>query len=796
MQKKLFLGAAILGLTVLLAVAASAAPPGQAVFIAGQSTCYVDGRPVEMDVEPFTESGRVYVPVRFLAPALGVPGGGVVWSPSSRTVTLEKDGDTVTVAVGDKTMYKNGAPLEMDVAPMLRDSRTFIPARFLAEAFGCEVGWDEMNQAVLIGPPGRLPEAPGRKGEGADDVAAGELPVVGSYDKFKELLAEVRDRGGLIRALPAAGATAGAAQKELLLNDSADPAQSAKAENYSATNVQVEGVDEADIVKTDGEYIYQVNNQRVIIAKAYPASDLNVIARLDFTGKNMVPRELYVDDRYLVVIGAVSGPDPIPIYKEERVIAPEISPPCFPRNTVKAVIYDLTDKSAIKYLREVEVEGDYISSRKIGPALYLAANKYVHYNIMEREADGLNPHYRDTAVKDDFTKIEFSDIRYFPGFVEPNYLLIAGVNLDKPEEGVKVNTYLGSGENVYASRQNLYVAVTGDRPVHIMTEKIWPGPACDPATRVYKFALDEGKVTYKKKGEVPGRILNQFSMDEYGGCFRIATTAGEIWRTGESTSKNNVYVLDEDLNVVGKIENIAPGEKIYSVRFAGERGYVVTFKTVDPLFVLDLKDPRHPEILGALKIPGYSDYLHPYDENHIIGFGKDTVELGQKDAEGRPAGAMAFYTGMKMAIFDVTDVQNPVELFAERIGGRGTDSEILHNHKALLFDRDKGLLAFPVTVMETKDTVPEGSTIPAYGKFTFQGAYVYHVDLKDGFVLRGKISHLTRDDYLKAGEYWYDSDKNIERILYLDDVLYTLSRQFIKANALDGLEEINSLTIH
>lgn len=154
----------------------------------------------------------------------------------------------------------------------------------------------------------------------------------------------------------------------------------------------------------------------------------------------------------------------------------------------------------------------------------------------------------------------------------------------------------------------------------------------------------------------------------------------------------NVYILDEALKVAGRIEDIAPGERIYSVRFMGDRAYMVTFKQVDPLFAIDLKDPKAPKILGALNIPGYSDYLHPYDGNHIIGFGKDTVEKG----------SMAYYQGMKPAVFDVSDVAHPKEKFKEIIGGRGTESELLHNHKALLFDREKNLLAFPVTVMETE----------------------------------------------------------------------------------------------
>jgi len=309
-------------------------------------------------------------------------------------------------------------------------------------------------------------------------------------------------------------------------------------------------------------------------------------------------------------------------------------------------------------------------------------------------------------------------------------------------------------------------------------------------TALYKFGLNQGGTTFKEQGEVPGTTLNQFAMDEANGYFRIATTTGQAMGT-DATSKNNVYVLDQSLKLTGKIEDIAPGEKIYSVRFIGDRGYLVTFKNVDPFFVLDLKNPAAPTILGALKIPGFSDYLQPYDENHIIGFGKETVELSQN------GGSTAFYQGLKLAIFDVTDVSHPVEMFKTNIGDRGTDSEVLRNHKALLFDKEKGLLSLPVTLMEVKNPVGgnSGKRAPQYGQFTFQGAYVYQLDLVKGFTLRCKITHLKDSDLLKAGQNFMYGSKAIERIIFIKDTLYTLSKRMIKANDLATLQEKNSLVI-
>ncbi|NLW06706.1 MAG: hypothetical protein GX039_01805 [Clostridia bacterium] len=636
---------------------------------------------------------------------------------------------------------------------------------------------------------------------------AENLPVVGSYENLKKLLRQAEQKGtprysGITRLMAVeAEATTAAAGPSAAPPAAGKSAGAVIAGDYATTNVQVQGVDEADIVKTDGRYIYQVNNQRVIIVRAYPAENMQVVSSLQFKGEEFTPQELYVDDKYLVVIGtAVNN---TPYLKSEQPQAYIYPPPYYRQSMVKALVYDLADKSNPQLIRELELEGYYVSSRKIGTALYLVANKNIGYRILTENTPDLLPLYRDSANGTEFNRIGYERIRYFPDFIEPNYMLIAGINLDRPKEAAAVDAYLGAGENIYASLENLYVAVS-----HYEYEQpaIMPGtggiarlglvPPIEHSTTIYRFALEQGRPSYTGKGKIPGTILNQFAMDEYQGYFRIATTDGDMWRDDEYTSKNNIYILGSSLNVVGRLEGIAPGERIYAARFMGKRGYLVTFKNVDPFFVLDLQDPGEPKVLGALKIPGYSDYLHPYDANHIIGFGKDTVEISQVDRQGKSAGSMAFYQGLKLALFDVTDVQNPVEKFKVVIGDRGTDSELLRNHKALLFAKDKNLLAFPLTLMEIKDgsAINYGS-FPPYGEFTFQGAYVYNLDLVNGFTLKGRISHLSEEDYLQAGQFHYNSDSNIERILYIGDVLYTVSKTMIKANSLSDLTPINTLLI-
>ena len=246
-------------------------------------------------------------------------------------------------------------------------------------------------------------------------------------------------------------------------------------------------------------------------------------------------------------------------------------------------------------------------------------------------------------------------------------------------------------------------------------------------------------------------------MDEYKGDFRITTTTGN-W--GENTL-NHLYILNEDLEITGKVEDLAKGERIYSTRFIEDRAYIVTFKQIDPLFVIDVSDSENPEVLGYLKVTGFSNYLHPYDENTIIGIGREASEEGRAE-------------GIKIALFDVSDVQNPRELAKYEIENKWSYSNALDDHKAFLFDKAKNLLVIPISYQELSNENEYKS---------WNGAYVFNID-KESIELKGKISHNNGD---------YNSD--VQRSLYIDNVLYTISYYFVKASDLDSLNEINSFKL-
>ncbi|MFH1207096.1 MAG: beta-propeller domain-containing protein, partial [Patescibacteria group bacterium] len=579
------------------------------------------------------------------------------------------------------------------------------------------------------------------------------------------------------------------------------------AADYSQTNIQVAGVDEADTVKTDGTYIYDISGNTVFIAKAFPVTEAKVVGKITFNSSS-TPQELFIDGPNLMVFGQRYDDTIIPQAESSGSVsgtsgsnasvgmpAPDIYPYYGSTSLMFAEIYDLTDPSNPVQKRKLEFEGTYSTSRMIGSYVYFILNTYPDYRLLEEKNPMPVPMYRDIPLSNTGSVptakplIGCADVSYIEPISSSQYVSVIGLPIDDYAKEITKQVILGSSQNVYASTANLYIAnTTWDAYQAGFIDKII-GRQPTEKTAIYKFNLDKEKITYQGTTEVPGTILNQFSMDEHKTNFRIATTIGHVSRNGSGTS-NNVYVLDKDLKQVGALTDLAPGEKFYSTRFMGDRAYLVTFKKVDPLFTVDLSDPANPKVLGQLKIPGYSDYLHPYDDSHIIGLGKDTVESEE--------GNFAWYQGLKMAIFDVSDVKNPKEMFKTIIGDRGTDSPALTDHKAFLFSKEKNLLVIPVTLAELtaeqKAAVNDSSS--AYGQFIYQGSYVYDITLDKGFVLKGRITHNENGEALIKSGYYYGGDvATITRNLFIDGSLYSLSQKKIDINSLTDLADQGSIEL-
>lgn len=671
--------------------------------------------------------GRAYVPAKALQGLLGLT---VEFDVSTQTLLFSSNLDTHTVTA-PLAPYKGHAVVRViarqeehvfNPPAIYHGGAVFVPLRLL-ERLGVEVGWDFWSNTAYAG-----------------TLDASALPRVGTTQQLERLLSG--QIGGL--------------GKNALRSPSDFTTESASNADHSQTNIQVAGVDEADIAKTDGEYIYQVRGREVTVTRVHPLSAMQVMSTLTFEDETFMPQEIFIDDKYLVVIGQADNRE---FHTTSAPRASMIMPRWWGNPTVRALVYDLTDRANLRLLREVEIEGHRLAARKIGSVVYLLSNRW---------ADGaITPHFRDSTQGKDFTPINPSDIKYFPDRIVPNYLVVAAFDLSRPSEVAAVSAFLGAGNEVYMSHKNIYVAV-GD----------WQGD-----TVFHRLAVKGVDVVHAARGSVKGTILNQFSMDEHNGYFRTATT---IW-SGDKLS-NAVFVLDAKMQTVGSILNIAPTERIYSARFMGDRGYMVTFVLVDPLFVIDLANPRSPKILGELKIPGFSSYLHPLDENHLLGIGRDTTVATTRDASGRVISEVAIELGIKLAIFDVTDVATPVEEHVEIIGGRGTYSEVLHNHKALLFDRRNNLMAFPVTI-HSPVPKPEFN----HGPFEFQGAIVYDVSLVRGFSEHARISHLAATDASRRPHVWQGGGAEVKRVLYVGEIFYVLSDEFVTAHQGQDFREVGRI---
>jgi len=608
--------------------------------------------------------------------------------------------------------------------------------------------------------------------------------------------------------------------------------------DYSETNVQVAGVDEADFVKTDGDYIYIVKDNRFIVVDARDPVKADIIGEIDMqedrddysTWSNA--RDLFIDGDKAYVF--VEGNEPY-FYFQQYDIRPI---PSY-KSVTRVQVIDLSDKEKPSIEKTIRLPGGYFQSRltdghiyavtqesvfngpviyeplvKVGantihPELFYFDNPEENYQFNTVTSIGLASQdvvesksfmmgYANTLMMSQdnifiaYQKQQFWRCRWC--YDETQYEKTRFFDVIYPELPAElrndIDAVRGGEEDEEWKRisdalQAFFADLEGDddaqrkyqETFEDLDEKLAEYDAKLAADRsktvIHKIAIDDGKLEYKGRGEVSGSLLNQFSMDEFDGKLRVATTVN-VW-TDRQVQYNNVYVLDGDLKVTGSLEKIAPQEQIFSARFLGDRLYLVTFRRTDPFFVIDLSGT--PRILGELKIPGFSDYLHPYDEDHIIGIGKETEEYGDDRVEIK---------GVKVALFDVGDVKNPKLVDKVEIGDAGSDSAALHDHKAFLFSKERNLLVLPMTEITRRDKSTWYGSIDK----VWHGAYMFRVT-EDGIDTLATVEHSSgRGD----NWYWY-GDTTVQRSLYIDDALYTLSDKYLKATDLRSYEQLGSVRL-
>ena len=590
--------------------------------------------------------------------------------------------------------------------------------------------------------------------------------------------------------------------------------------DFSATNIQVAGVDEPDHLKTDGKYLYVLSDNVISVVDVWPAEDARTVSRVALDIDGHADSMFLNGDRLVVFYRDVGKTWTIPEFG--------FVPQTRHVDLAHAMIIDVSDRANPHTVHDYSMEGRFLDARMIGDHVYFVTGSAIDYG------DPRLPVLRgDDAVQ---TPRAF----YFDDESSPlsDFVTLVAINVQDGE--AHSETFLmGATATFYVSPDNFYLAYQTygnvwspgsdhamQRFAHAVLPELPQGvrdlvsdildeidsnpdawsdisvilqlyydtltpdelealfdsirdneaaydervPA-EPATHtiIHRVSIDGLSVRYEAKGEVPGSLLDQFSMDEHDSRLRVATTADYVHPRGDTLRSNGVFILDASLDMVGYLEGVAPGESIFSARFMGDQMYLVTFRLVDPFFVIDISGDV-PRVLGELKLPGFSNYLHPYGDDYVIGVGRDT------SADGGWVSTL----GVKIAIFDVRDVSDPKVADDYIIGAsRNTSSEVVFDHKAFFLDERRNLLAIPIAGHADE----LGLSRSVGHELMWHGVYVFDLE-GGGLDLKGTLPHSV-DSYEHQGF----------RTFYIGDVLYTVSGKHVKMNDIDTLADINMIQI-
>jgi len=525
--------------------------------------------------------------------------------------------------------------------------------------------------------------------------------------------------------------------------------------DYSKTNIQTEGVDEGDIVKTDGKYIYFVNDKGLTIIDSNPLT-IKKVFELKNKNYGKLIRDIFLDKNKLIIIS--------------DVLQKNIGHRTFIET------YDISDIKNPKLINENNVNGEYNQSRKKGERLYVITNDHYHsdtlYNEMRQYPIDLNDLYeRSNKFKLVSEGVNLEKVIYMPFTTHISLTVISSIPL-YPDEATDKIIFTGDPGQLYMSNDNIY---TTSKQYALNVDKITTD------TEIRKFAIEDKQFRYVGKIKVEGRLLNQFSMGEENGVLFVAHSKPPM---DKKDRENIISSFNENMKKISSLRGIAPKEKIYSARFVDGKAYIVTFRMIDPLFVVDIKNPSMMKILRQLKIPGYSNYLHPYSDKYLIGFG---YNVGQ-DIYGSDV-----RLGYKISLFDVNDYTKPKELSVVNIGEEGSYSYLGNNHKMLMFDTKRNIFALPIFEVSSEKERYYNHNYTKYDYF--YGVFVIQLS-NEKLKIKGKISH---SDSKNAGELANEYNKNsrqkIQRIVQIGDNIYTLSHSMLKVNDINTMEELKTLKL-
>ena len=543
-------------------------------------------------------------------------------------------------------------------------------------------------------------------------VTASEYEDIYAYvDAYWEEV-EKQNRGIAIADLGFKEAVEEAAVADSAVTTGAAPMEKSSGASHSETNVRQEGVDEADVVKTDGEYIYALQDagDTIVIISAEKGS-MNHVGTIE-TEEDVYIREFYITGDKLVYVASR--------YAEDYDAVMPRAKTAFSTEFVTAVTYDISDAAKPVEIGRMSQSGTYSGSRMTGGYLYLFSESYMNGAGNAAEPETYVPTVNEEVLRADSIFLPITSDAYI-------YEILTSVSLEEPSEVYDSKAVFTKGGQVYVSNENIY-----------WYETEWID---DASTTIRKLSYKDGNIEAVAAETIGGYINDSFSIDEYEGYLRVVTTEGDI---------NNVFVLDEELEVAGEITDLAKDERVYSARFMGETGYFVTFRETDPLFSVDFSDPENPEIIGELKIPGFSEYLHLYEEGKLLGIGMDA------DEETGVTG------GVELSMFDIsdpTDVKEQDTYIMENV----YSADVFWDYKAVLIDSGKDIIGFSAYSDE-------------------ENYYVFSYDDSKGFVKE-------MEEQVNGNGY------QSTRGLYIEDILYVVKGNIIESYNMLGYEKIDDIII-
>ncbi len=530
---------------------------------------------------------------------------------------------------------------------------------------------------------------------------------------------------------------------------------------HSETNNQVQGVDEADIVKTDGNYIYSVNDKRIFITNpnnGAPTQVSTIMCSFNIS-------DIYIHANTLVAISEHS------VYSNEMIYSEETDDYYYDHSPAdiftRIFVYDLTDVNAPVLKSELSQTGNYVSSRKIDNVLYLTTRYNInnYEQIEEEEPETYCPLY---GTPTQMECVPSNDIVIGENTEEIQYISVGSVDLNNPDNFADISSVLGSGYNMYASLNNIYVSSSSYEDG-------------SESTQILRFSINGTDIEQNGTLTVDGRLLNQFSMDEYNGYFRVVTqkteyeeyanhpnedvvTNSRVIMSDNDSMQTALYVFDSNLNQVGKTDDVAKGESVKSVRFDGDIAYFVTFRQTDPLFTVDLSNPTNPQILSELKIPGFSQYMHPFGDGLLLGFGREAdPETGVTQ-------------GLKLTMFNTSDKTNVTELATKVFTDEFVTSPATYSHKAIFVDVENNIIGIPYSSYD--------DGVAHYVIFKYDAQTNEFVQCKD-LTFTGIL-----DQYFNYKAYDYI------RGLYIGEYFYAVTPQNVYSYKYQTFEDASSLSLN